>query len=441
MYIQPEFDEDFNSSVGVLEKPWTVLLGELALVDGQITTPSCGIAYVPFTAESFYASFQVSALAPGNIASLYIKSSSETSTGFSLTIQDDLSVSIEAVWEEKVISTRVALSEPNAVSVGDNIIFAYWIKPDGTKVLVALKGYFELILEIPVPDWALAMPDGGHCGFWISGVTTLNGFRCSEIILPELPLVPLQHSFAANQLEADLKDAFISVFNETLQTTQQEVAAYGAPHLGSFSLVERHVSKDGLAMLRKGDEVGMRYLFKAWKNRNPKRGTPFLKTYLQVLFGGNFDISQMWQNKSLPYPNALKSEAEIQLQALDIADYFLTSRIRVDLDIDTIPENIIRSLRTALAARFVLILRISKFAETKLRLAQVAGAANVFNGTGVTRSPAKMAEHEWNFVQFAGASVVFNGYGELLPSATPPEYLTLDGSWTLDGSHTLDGVL
>lgn len=413
MYIQPLFTDDFSSALGVLEKPWRVHLGEVELIGGELTTPICVIAIVPFTADSFAAGFKLTAHAPGSLASLHIKVNPETNTGFSVTIQDDLSVSIEAVWAEKGISQRVAISEAGAVSVGNNILFAYWLKQDGSRSLVVLRGY-DIILEAPVPGWALDMPDGGNCGFWISGATAIDNFRCSEINLPTRSMVPLQSSFDATQTEQDIKNLFIAAFDETLREQASEIAVYGAPHLGSFNLVERHVSQDGLAMLRQGDEGGLRYLFKAWRYRNPKRGTAFLKTYLQVLFGGGYDVAQLWQNKLLPYPAGLKSEGEIALQALDLADYFLTSRIRVDLDIDTIPENIIRSLRTALAARFVLILRIAKFSENSFRLAQVMGGANLFDGYGKTIPPATMAEHDWTFVHIAGASVVFDGYGSLL---------------------------
>jgi len=173
-------------------------------------------------------------------------------------------------------------------------------------------------------------------------------------------MIPLQESWAANDLEADLRDLFIQLYTEMLGGKSDEINLYGAPHIGPFSLIEREIAKDGLAVLRTTSEDQMRNLFRAWRFRNPRRGTHFLRTYLQSLFGSSFDISQLWQKKDAVYPYSLLTETEVNgLGVKD--DYFLTSRIRVDIETEVVPERLAQVLRTTVAARFVMDVRTSKY--------------------------------------------------------------------------------
>ncbi|WP_313453337.1 hypothetical protein [Stutzerimonas nitrititolerans] len=173
-------------------------------------------------------------------------------------------------------------------------------------------------------------------------------------------MIPLQKSWAANDLEADLRDLFIQLYTEMLGGKSDEINLYGAPHIGPFSLIEREIAKDGLAVLRTTSEDQMRNLFRAWRFRNPRRGTHFLRTYLQSLFGSSFDISQLWQKKDAVYPYSLLTETEVNgLGVKD--DYFLTSRIRVDIETEVVPERLAQVLRTTVAARFVMDVRTSKY--------------------------------------------------------------------------------
>ena len=202
-----------------------------------------------------------------------------------------------------------------------------------------------------------------------------------------MTMIPLVKSHEASALEGELKALAIKLYKDTMEATANDINVYGAPHLGSFSLVERNVSDDGLAVLRQGDETGMRYLFKAWRHRNPQRGTHFLKTYLQVLFGDTYFVNQMWQEKAAAYPESLKTADEIAFLAADESDYFLTSRINVDIDTDIIPERIVKSLRSTVAARFVLDLRVAKFQTTLLGIAQHMGAGQLCFGSGEIELP------------------------------------------------------
>jgi hypothetical protein len=179
-----------------------------------------------------------------------------------------------------------------------------------------------------------------------------------------MSLNPLKNSWAENDLEAELKALVIKLFDDHLRVQVDDINVYGAPHLGSFPLVERNFSQDGLAVLRQSDEAALRYLFKAWRHRNPRRGTHFLRTYLQALFGSVFTVEQMYQEKAEDYPQSLHSKGDILARGDDLDDYYLTSRLRADIDTDAIPDRVIRALHSAIAARFILRIRIARRMNT-----------------------------------------------------------------------------
>lgn len=178
-------------------------------------------------------------------------------------------------------------------------------------------------------------------------------------------LYPLEASGEYDNVEAELKRQFITIFEDVLRTQEREINLFGAPHLGSLSLIERHVIRDGLALLRSTDP-SMRYLFKSWRARNPKRGMHFLRTYLQLIFPNNWVVSQLWQDKAKAYPLGLtpKSGVEADLEKT----HYLTSRVRVLIDTEaddaqgvlaTIP-----ALRSIVPAKFVLeIFLLKQFAS------------------------------------------------------------------------------
>ncbi len=173
-------------------------------------------------------------------------------------------------------------------------------------------------------------------------------------------LRPLWHSHAATQVEAELKDLFIKVYAASLAATAEDIEVYGAPHLGSFELVERNIDQDGLAVLRETSEARIRYLFKAWRHRNPERGLYFLRLYLLALFGDTASIGQLWQRKSAPYPEDLRTIGEIATLGESLDDYFLTSRVRVDLDGSILQTKLLASLKSAVAARLLLNVRVGR---------------------------------------------------------------------------------
>lgn len=195
-------------------------------------------------------------------------------------------------------------------------------------------------------------------------------------------MTPLASSFANGELEAELRDLFIRLYEDALSDTADEIDHLGTPHLGPLSLVQRSVSQDGLSVLGRVNEDGLRYLFKAWRYRNPRRGTRFLEVYLRVLFGDVFQIDQLWQKKTEPYPTYLRSLGEIAIAGESESDFFLTSRLRVDLTTDLVPDQVVRSLRTAIAARLVFEVRVSQVAENTLGLGGVLSLCNFFQASG-----------------------------------------------------------
>lgn len=175
----------------------------------------------------------------------------------------------------------------------------------------------------------------------------------------ELPsLVPLQNSFAADEVEQEIKDLVLQVFHETLAAEMFDVNVLGAAHLGSFDLVRRVITNDGLALLQ-GDreEPSVRYLYRAWIARdNEARGMHFLRAYLQTLFPNVCSVEQMWQDKAVEYPYGLHTSLDDENFVIDPSKMYLTSRVEIALDL-TVATRSITTLtdifRSILPARLV----------------------------------------------------------------------------------------
>ena len=175
-----------------------------------------------------------------------------------------------------------------------------------------------------------------------------------------MELIPLKRSAAADDVEAEFKALFLKVYQDKLAASVNDLALYGMPHIGSITNIERYISADGLAVLRTTTVEQIRYLFHAWRYNNPQRGTAFLRTYLNVLFGPVFTISQLWFHKNASYPEDCLSEAEVKAIGGNLNDYCLTSRLRVDIETNLVPERILRAARTAVATKFVLEMRAAQ---------------------------------------------------------------------------------
>lgn len=263
--------------------------------------------------------------------------------------------------------------------------------------------------------------------------------------IPDLTptLLPLQISADANDIEAALKQQFLDLFMENLRAGERELNVSGMPHLGPIDLIERHVKLDGLALIRT-DEPSMKYLYRAWKARNPKRGMHFLRTYLQLLWPNGWVVNQMWQDKGSPYPTGLSARSAIAAPDPH-STHYMTSRIRVLIDDDresgfSIPS-VVPALRSVVAAKFVLEIQLLK------RFANVdGGGLGLSNGATVQNmayfdSTLDVQQYANRF-RFGNAmyaqNFMYSGGEAQLGESTPPS-LTCDfaGTQTLDGRLTL----
>ncbi len=187
-----------------------------------------------------------------------------------------------------------------------------------------------------------------------------EGFDLPTVQLPELK--PLQESFAVDATEEELKSLFIDLFRELLASDTYDVNVSGAMHLGSYDLVRRAVTADGLVLLQ-GDrsEPAVRYLYRAWRARNRNgRGMFFLRMYLQLLFPNLCQVAQLWQAIDEPYPLGLYSELDDDDDGTpfvpDPEKHWLTSRIEIALDLSLTTRSITTLtdiFRSILPARLV----------------------------------------------------------------------------------------
>lgn len=198
----------------------------------------------------------------------------------------------------------------------------------------------------------------------------------------ELPsLKPLQHSFAFDTVENELKQLFIALFKEHLSTDVFDANVLGSAHLGSVELVSKSITYDGLALIKNNDDA-VRYLYRAWKGRNANgRGLHFLRTYLQMLYPNQITVKQMVQTKTEDYPLDLFSSIDY----LDDDSKFLTNRIEIDLsgiDDTHFEPYLKRVLGAIIPARFIPVFKIWRSFEIDARCKETL-PPDVFNRLGL----------------------------------------------------------
>lgn len=187
----------------------------------------------------------------------------------------------------------------------------------------------------------------------------MSDFDFSNAQIPSLK--PLQASFAQEGVEAELKALFLQIFQEKLGKALFDVNVSGMQHLGTYDLVRKVISADGLVMMQgEHSEAACRYLYRTWLARdNKNRGTEFLKAYLQLLFPNLCRVEQAWQDIDQPYPDGLHSALDDDVTEAFVPDptkQFLTSRIELGLDLSVQAHNITtitNILRAILPARLV----------------------------------------------------------------------------------------
>lgn len=169
-------------------------------------------------------------------------------------------------------------------------------------------------------------------------------------------LLPLKNSHTANQVEAELNELVVLLYQKYLYERVHDANVSGIPFLGSYELVTNSLVTGNVATFDTSSisDADMRYLLLAYKYRNGKRGIHFLKTFLKCVWGNEFEVNQLWQHKSKTYPLDQKSRNQITEENLNIDDYFLTSRLRISLISEVaqeFPMDVAQMLRNTLPAR------------------------------------------------------------------------------------------
>lgn len=140
--------------------------------------------------------------------------------------------------------------------------------------------------------------------------------------------LPIERQFAHSGREEALASAVSQVINEQLGQSLQDLVDYGAPHLGSRTVIERFTKQDGLAVLRRPAmaDILMRIIYANWSSIASERGLAFLEFVLKMLWPNQWQIVRLWH--SIPYyehyPRFLVEQ--------ELDNHFLTSRIRIKLD-------------------------------------------------------------------------------------------------------------
>lgn len=146
------------------------------------------------------------------------------------------------------------------------------------------------------------------------------------------------------------------LYQKLLYERAHDANVSGLPFLGSYELVTNSLVAGNVASFDTSSisDADMRYLLLAYKYRNGKRGIHFLRTFLKCVWGGDFEVNQLWQHKAKTYPLEQKTRTQITEESLNIDDYFLTSRLRISLIAEVaqeFPMDVAQMLRNTLPAR------------------------------------------------------------------------------------------
>lgn len=168
-------------------------------------------------------------------------------------------------------------------------------------------------------------------------------------------LIPLEQSAQYDGVEAQLKALTISLWQMYLAPAARDVDVSAAPHFGSKELMLKNIKSDGLASFNTAslDTDNARYLLLAERHKNQKRGLHFLRTFIKCTWGSDFEVHQLWQKKDGEYPIDTMRMQEMLDEGVNRNDYFLTSRLAVELNgnVRQFPNDISSSLRATLPAR------------------------------------------------------------------------------------------
>ena len=110
------------------------------------------------------------------------------------------------------------------------------------------------------------------------------------------PIDQQRNNRRSSGLETAMAKAFKQVFADVFQEQIQDLLDYGAPHIGSPTVVERFSKQDGLVVLRRPvtSDTLMRVIYANWSSIASERGLGFLEFVLRMLWTDQWQIKRMW---------------------------------------------------------------------------------------------------------------------------------------------------
>jgi hypothetical protein len=233
-----------------------------------------------------------------------------------------------------------------------------------------------------------------------------------------------------------LRQVFARVFEQMLRPSLRDIDTLAIPQVGSAEQFELAANRSGLGIYRRDEDEAMRYLYRSWMGRNPRRGLHMLRLYLRLLWPGGWTCDQLWHPANKPYPTALNKAGG--------PGQFLTSRVEVNLSASDVGEmdvlRILPALLSVVPARIVLDINVeTRSSPLPIRLAVAAAPVGlqIFYARATTSSEseavvvAEMAAaatslgFTWidataDFSVVTQASGVMAAVGEALQSPFPP---------------------
>ncbi len=196
--------------------------------------------------------------------------------------------------------------------------------------------------------------------------------RGAIVTQPAPELEPLARSGHAVDAELELRQVFLALIEAHIRPALRQIDTLGAPQLGPDEQFEAAARGSGLEIYRRDEPEAMRQLYQAWSGVNPRRGLAMIRLYLSMLWPGadRWRCVQLWHRSDQPYPTALSETGG--------AGYWLTSRVRVEIQASGMDasdvRNILPALMSVVPAKFVLDLDV-KTVVPEAELVLAAGAA------------------------------------------------------------------
>lgn len=224
---------------------------------------------------------------------------------------------------------------------------------------------------------------GGGCE--LSGYVAPVAPKAAGPIAPQATpaLAPLLNEWSADDVAMELHQVFARLVESNIRPGLRDVETIAMPQLGSPEQFEVAANLSGLSIYRRDEDEAMRYLYRAWMGRNPRRGLHMLRLYLRLLWPGGWTCDQLWHPVDQPYPTALsKTEGP---------GMFLTSRVEVNLSAADMDENdvlrILPALLSVTPARIVLDINVeTRTSPIPLRIGIAASpmGMRIFSATAST---------------------------------------------------------